>query len=465
MRAGRNDPCPCGSGKKYKKCCWEKDQEAESGHLLVPPPPDEEEFGSTSWGQSRRRPQESLWEKFRKADYATQLALFQESLDQGLVDELNVQDMLATLRTATIRHGQRERFLELTSALRRQAPEVFHSGRSTFVSWEIEAALVLGQHERLADLVDELGRMADENFEHFDLTADQIAYHSDLDILVRLMRAAWPVLRDSDDLVGWARNDYRKRGIDLEIRAALEADPQITGNEPALTERLHHYTEEIDLAAVVEEVDLLAGRRPVEETLADYEWQPLPEEESEDDEDWDDDRWEEDDEDDEDDEPNYPLVPPEAKQRLGKLVLAFQGELRRRDGISWARSLLGGTGIYEYLLERGLGDLQDSRKRQRVAHPLCPDRLTFDFWLRDYIDCLETFRWQAYAACELLPAWLRFLEAHGLLDARQHQRDFAELSPLRQRLASLADRDRTDPLLGQGLSAWDTPPPAPATAP
>lgn len=21
---GRNEPCPCGSGKKYKKCCMEK---------------------------------------------------------------------------------------------------------------------------------------------------------------------------------------------------------------------------------------------------------------------------------------------------------------------------------------------------------------------------------------------------------------------------------------------------------
>jgi len=21
MKIGRNDPCPCGSGKKYKKCC------------------------------------------------------------------------------------------------------------------------------------------------------------------------------------------------------------------------------------------------------------------------------------------------------------------------------------------------------------------------------------------------------------------------------------------------------------
>lgn len=24
--AGRNDPCPCGSGRKYKHCCLEKDE-------------------------------------------------------------------------------------------------------------------------------------------------------------------------------------------------------------------------------------------------------------------------------------------------------------------------------------------------------------------------------------------------------------------------------------------------------
>ena len=23
-KVGRNDPCPCGSGKKYKQCCWKK---------------------------------------------------------------------------------------------------------------------------------------------------------------------------------------------------------------------------------------------------------------------------------------------------------------------------------------------------------------------------------------------------------------------------------------------------------
>jgi len=24
VKIGRNDPCPCGSGKKYKKCCMNK---------------------------------------------------------------------------------------------------------------------------------------------------------------------------------------------------------------------------------------------------------------------------------------------------------------------------------------------------------------------------------------------------------------------------------------------------------
>lgn len=26
-KAKRNDPCPCGSGKKYKKCCYSKDSD------------------------------------------------------------------------------------------------------------------------------------------------------------------------------------------------------------------------------------------------------------------------------------------------------------------------------------------------------------------------------------------------------------------------------------------------------
>ncbi|MDI7269463.1 MAG: SEC-C metal-binding domain-containing protein [Myxococcota bacterium] len=30
-KVGRNDPCPCGFGKKYKKCCLPKEGDAAQG--------------------------------------------------------------------------------------------------------------------------------------------------------------------------------------------------------------------------------------------------------------------------------------------------------------------------------------------------------------------------------------------------------------------------------------------------
>jgi hypothetical protein len=35
MKIGRNDPCHCGSGKKYKKCCNSKDEAARSAELAA----------------------------------------------------------------------------------------------------------------------------------------------------------------------------------------------------------------------------------------------------------------------------------------------------------------------------------------------------------------------------------------------------------------------------------------------
>lgn len=36
---GRNDPCHCGSGRKYKHCCLDKDQEAARAANAATPEP------------------------------------------------------------------------------------------------------------------------------------------------------------------------------------------------------------------------------------------------------------------------------------------------------------------------------------------------------------------------------------------------------------------------------------------
>ena len=39
MTPGRNDPCPCGSGRKYKRCCYPTDVAASPGGRLPDLPP------------------------------------------------------------------------------------------------------------------------------------------------------------------------------------------------------------------------------------------------------------------------------------------------------------------------------------------------------------------------------------------------------------------------------------------
>lgn len=37
-KIGRNQPCPCGSGKKYKRCCWDRDRAARVNSATAPSP-------------------------------------------------------------------------------------------------------------------------------------------------------------------------------------------------------------------------------------------------------------------------------------------------------------------------------------------------------------------------------------------------------------------------------------------
>ena len=55
---GRNEPCPCGSGRKYKKCCLEKEagrlrSEREAGPMATGGPISDRGASGASGGPSR----------------------------------------------------------------------------------------------------------------------------------------------------------------------------------------------------------------------------------------------------------------------------------------------------------------------------------------------------------------------------------------------------------------------------
>ncbi|HTP25180.1 MAG TPA: SEC-C metal-binding domain-containing protein [Anaeromyxobacteraceae bacterium] len=64
---GRNDPCPCGSGKKYKKCCQSRDQASAAERLsqplrtmsIAPQTPSSPSSVKAAWTRPSRQPSPS----------------------------------------------------------------------------------------------------------------------------------------------------------------------------------------------------------------------------------------------------------------------------------------------------------------------------------------------------------------------------------------------------------------------
>jgi hypothetical protein len=59
---GRNDPCPCGSGRKYKQCCLQKDEtaareaRAKVAETAAPAPEGETETASAAAAAKTQQP-------------------------------------------------------------------------------------------------------------------------------------------------------------------------------------------------------------------------------------------------------------------------------------------------------------------------------------------------------------------------------------------------------------------------
>ena len=62
QKVGRNDPCPCGSGKKYKKCCEEKVKQKKFNAQLLSEPPAQNRLSSLFQHNVKNPPPKPLTE-------------------------------------------------------------------------------------------------------------------------------------------------------------------------------------------------------------------------------------------------------------------------------------------------------------------------------------------------------------------------------------------------------------------
>src|SRR5262245_56347661 len=120
MNIGRNDPCHCGSGKKYKKCCLEKDEEARRKEA-APPTPKPFQMTKSATPNHEERPEpppdpyieawNARYEEFETGDYEARVALFNRTLDEvELMDAEMAFEMLEQLFRQAAERDDRDRY-------------------------------------------------------------------------------------------------------------------------------------------------------------------------------------------------------------------------------------------------------------------------------------------------------------------------------------------------------------------
>ena len=113
--------------------------------------------------------------------------------------------------------------------------------------------------------------------------------------------------------------------------------------------------------------------------------------------------------------------------------------------------------LIERLLRGAIEMAMNPRKKlpppPKPGHPLCPERVTLDVYLAQLVGFLNGLYYSAAALFEVMPAWLRFLESRGFIDAERRRKTVEELRPLQASLLKMWEKNE-DPTLLRATQAW-----------
>ncbi|MGH9839063.1 MAG: YecA family protein [Blastocatellia bacterium] len=471
MSTGRNDPCPCGSGKKYKKCCLAKDEEAKGKETAASPV----SAATPALPARKERPKpppdprveawNARYEKFEASDYEGRIALFTRTLaEPELMDGEMAFEMLSELFEPAVEHNERDRFDALIESLRERLPKVYEKEAHYLLENLIMNALVMQRAERVDSLARELARLAGNQIDTWNQVESRLAYHGYLATLVETMREAWPKVRESSKIVPWGVDKFSNRASQYEMLHYIAETHEPRGDDPILLERMRAlFGDEFDSERMAEMTALMAGQDQRRWTMEDFKLEP-PRRRSRD-------AWD-DDEEDEDDEKTEEKKGDPGRSNLFNLTLQFIGYAHRVEGVSYTKANLASGEIFRFITRRHAGELEyhesmlDSalrsagkkrdpiKKYNRYEHLLCPDRERWDTFLAGMLQMLNHQPHNVAAAMELVPAWMRFLQTQGLIDAELRRRTLDALKKVAADLLKGMSGMHADPTLAAAIKHW-----------
>lgn len=276
LRSGRNDPCPCGSGRKYQKCCLRGDEELVRrmpaarqteaiGQVKPAAPPAETAIGEDPDERYHEPPEvksrlDALWKAFEAVPQPTAA-----QMDEFL-GELLASPPEATSWNELLHQFAQRNHPDLHAVFRRIAGAVPHT-KATGMGYFYWAAAEEFAGNNLAallpELVDGFCRLDRHSYD-----ADALAHiedylmagHFEAETL-RLAEHFLPIEREDDGLMPYAVPETCSLIFALRVGVALRSGPHAAVSREAVAQALgRDIEEEIDAEAIAHGARVICER-------------------------------------------------------------------------------------------------------------------------------------------------------------------------------------------------------------
>ena len=449
MTVGRNNPCPCGSGKRYRKCCRGMPGAADTAVQRRAPRSVEVEF-------------EEFLDQHQGLEVCDDVLLDQFSRARDSAFRRNDPDLRARIGTWLERMEQ-------------DHPEAYRDCWPWYFECKIANAVLDESAEALWAYKDDLVQLADSNPDVFVEVLDLLAWHGHTALLSDVTRAEESLggMDDDDDSVvdadpsheDTAEDDEPTADAVLNLETLQHDDPvdagdnsSCTGEEPTRPlERLDFSDDRVRFAMLRlleegPEMDPFDSSLPerLAPTIAlsledarvylgllggqlDRKWRI------------------------EDLDPQLDAFDEEeAEYNLFELSLAFLGIFHRVHGVPYTRGDLGRTSLVDYLVWRHSASMNALGLPDRAPkHHLCPDPKTLAYFLYRYLGDFMSSQYCRWAALfGVIPAWLRFLQEKGLLAEEEVRARLEDLRPLAREMVARLEASAVDPTIVAAVRRW-----------
>ena len=428
-KLGRNDPCWCGSGKKYKHCHWREDREKKRAALVEPSPAVSASDRLDDLGNDE--PDE--WAQFKQASLDDQIAMFQAKLEDKSLDDELAFEMLLTLRDSmdTQHSAQaRSRFSELVNDLRRTMPDLYAQSLGFYLLNLIDDKVADRHWDDLPPLLNELAENAVKNMEQFHEIIDLLMYHGQIRPLFAAMDTAWPEISDTTELFGRAVDAFSEILLKLGLFDYLGSSSSPHVDDPQLVQKLSRYgefdREWVELALHHMTTSTPWRRRDFDKRVDADQWH----------------------------------------DHMNKLLFEFVGDQYRRNHIPLSRGEMLrtklGAALHQHFVTAPLDEAAQKRRsrkrRPATTHSdtlLVPAPGVLSQAFAQEFTMFSAQPYQAGVLFELLPAYLHFLARLGLIGVDEMDRAVRQLKSSAIQAAHSLEQYGAQLLLVQNIrAAW-----------